>query len=495
MRRANLTPALQESVERLRAASSESGSGGVGVAGGDVVWYKESAEDSTQYDAGQSTSDESHVTKTEAGRVQDVAARVAQVESAVENLSHGVSTQGRWNTVSTSEPPSVADGFPEGAWWTQVASADDMSPQALWTVEDGQWVTRPLPAGTTVAPYLNTGLISAGAVAAAIIQSDGFWTALSGRRAGFNSDGFQSYDSDGAQTVRLDGQDNYIFGRGELGGWAMKTENGTSVIARADYGDITVSESGVPQQGVPHLETSPSRGTVLTHKSTASTPYLALKDDTAAVIANGDEADKYAQVSSAADESTVVAAQLAMRSSTEYASVQSNIQQDTTTTMGAVTKINAGSSQRAFFASQIGAGGPSASLMAGDQAVASGYTGFLAYPSSIRMLGPLSLGGVGSTLRLIQINIQRSFAAGSGVFKSFSLGIPERSDCRYWPIAVTPVESGGTADYVCKIQQFNPDAGTGQLWVQKVSGATASNARFVILLAMLKSSGWTWESN
>lgn len=170
-----------------------------------------------------------HVTKETAGRpggavaggtestlaaaasLQDTATRVAGVEAQVRNLQKGVSTQGRWNTVSTAPAPSTTDGYPEGAWWTQVLSAADMTPQALWTVADGRWATRPLPANT-VAPVMNTGLISAASIASAIIKSDEFWTALSGRRVGFNSAGFAAYDGDGRQTLRLDGENNFVRG-------------------------------------------------------------------------------------------------------------------------------------------------------------------------------------------------------------------------------------------------------------------------------------------
>ena len=147
-----------------------------------------------------------------AASLRDVGRKVERVESAVKNLQAGVSTQGRWNTVSTSDAPSSADGYPDGAWWTKVASEDSLTPVALWTVAGGKWETRPLPAGQTVAPVMNTGLISAGAVAAAIIRSDEFWTALVGQRVGFNRDGFQAYNQWGQQTVKLDGADNVLMG-------------------------------------------------------------------------------------------------------------------------------------------------------------------------------------------------------------------------------------------------------------------------------------------
>lgn len=147
-----------------------------------------------------------------AASLRDLGGRVEHVESVVKNLQAGVSTQGRWNTVSTSDAPGSADGYPEGAWWTKVGSEDSLTPVALWTVANGKWETRPLPPGQTVTPVMNTGLISAGAVAAAIIRSDEFWTALTGQRVGFNKDGFQAYNQFGKQTVRLNGSDNVLMG-------------------------------------------------------------------------------------------------------------------------------------------------------------------------------------------------------------------------------------------------------------------------------------------
>lgn len=184
-----------------------------------------------------------------AASLRDVGRKVERVESVVKNLQAGVSTQGRWNTVSTSDAPGSADGYPEGAWWTKVASEDSLAPVALWTVTGGKWETRPLPAGQMVAPVMNTGLISAGAVAAAIIRSDEFWTALTGRRVGFNRDGFQAYNQFGQQTVRLDGSDNVLMGSLRAGeatitSWAQ----GNTYAAGVLFGTFDTSKAdGVPR--------------------------------------------------------------------------------------------------------------------------------------------------------------------------------------------------------------------------------------------------------
>ena len=211
MKRYDPDPTIRDIARRAAAARAEALAGTTAPAGSaavpdgaDISWGR------TVPDGGAGGETRSHWERT--GSVRDMGRRVERVESVVKDLTKGVSTQGRWNTVSTSDAPGSADGYPEGAWWTKVASEDSLAPVALWTVADGKWETRPLPAGQTVTPVMNTGLISAGAVAAAIIRSDEFWTALTGQRVGFNKDGFQAYDRWGQQTVRLDGSDNVLTG-------------------------------------------------------------------------------------------------------------------------------------------------------------------------------------------------------------------------------------------------------------------------------------------
>lgn len=208
MIRRDLDPSARQVAAALaaRLEAARGGIPGVMAGGGDV-----SAPQDT--DTGETTPGGGVVGRRgPAASLRDVGRRVEHVESAVKNLQAGVSTQGRWNTTSTSDAPGSADGYPEGAWWTKIASEDSFTPVALWTVANGKWETRPLPAGQMVTPVMNTGLISAGAVAAAIIRSDEFWTAFSGQRVGFNRDGFQAYNQFGRQTVRLDGSDNVLMG-------------------------------------------------------------------------------------------------------------------------------------------------------------------------------------------------------------------------------------------------------------------------------------------
>ena len=231
MIRRDLDPSAQQVAAAL-AARLEAARGGVPsvmAGGGDV-----SAPQDT--DTGETTPGGGIVGKRgPAASLRDVGRKVERVESVVKNLQAGVSTQGRWNTVSTSDAPASADGYPDGAWWTKVNSEGSLTPVALWTVANGKWETRPLPAGQTVTPVMNTGLISAGAVAAAIIRSDEFWTALTGRRVGFNADGFQAYNQWGQETVRLDGADNVLMGTLRAGdatitSWAQGAARAAGVL-------------------------------------------------------------------------------------------------------------------------------------------------------------------------------------------------------------------------------------------------------------------------
>lgn len=236
MRRSDPDPSIREIARRAAAARSDALAGTTAPAGSaavpdgaDISWGHMVPDGSAAPDG------ETRTRWKRAGSVRDTAQRVERVESAVKSLKAGVSTQGRWNTVSTSDAPASADGYPDGAWWTKVDSESSLTPVALWTVAGGKWETRPLPAGQTVAPVLNTGLISAGAIAASIIRSDEFWTALKGQRSGFNKDGFQAYNRWGQQTVRLNGSDNVLMGSLRAGeatitSWAQGAATAAGVL-------------------------------------------------------------------------------------------------------------------------------------------------------------------------------------------------------------------------------------------------------------------------
>lgn len=153
-----------------------------------------------------------------AASLRDMGSRVKAMEGKIADLQKGVSTQGRWNTVSTSPAPSTAGGYPEGAWWTQVKSDSDMTPQALWTVEKGAWVTRPLPSSQVIAPYLNSGLIDTSMLIAQAVQSGLIRTAADGKRIVITSDGISGYDDQGNVTIDLDGATNRLAGELVAGG-------------------------------------------------------------------------------------------------------------------------------------------------------------------------------------------------------------------------------------------------------------------------------------
>lgn len=301
MIRRDLDPSARQVAAALaaRLEAARGGVSGVMAGGGDV-----SAPQDT--DTGETTPGGGVVGRRgPAASLRGLGARVKKVESVVKNLQAGVSTQGRWNTVSTSDAPSSADGYPEGAWWTKVASEDSLAPVALWTVAGGKWETHPLPAGQTVTPVMNTGLISAGAVAAAIIQSDEFWTALTGQRVGFNRDGFQAYNRWGQQTVRLDGADNVLMGTLRAGeatitSWAQGTAQAAGVLfgtydpSKADEvprvlgswpdkdsGADLVLASGLHEDAQGVLQFSHAAGKVaLTQQDGAAKAGLTLRTDT-----------------------------------------------------------------------------------------------------------------------------------------------------------------------------------------------------------------------
>lgn len=305
MIRRDLDPSARQVAAALaaRLEAARGGVPGVMAGGGDV-----SAPQDT--DTGETTPGGGVVGRRgPAASLRDLGGRVEKVESAVKGLTMGVSTQGRWNTVSTSDAPGSADGYPEGAWWTKVASEDSLTPVALWTVAGGKWETQPLPASQTVAPVMNTGLISAGAVAAAIIRSDEFWTALTGQRVGFNRDGFQAYNQWGQQTVRLDGSDNVLMGTLRSGeatitSWAQGASYAAGVLFGAydpskadevprvlgswpdkDSGADLILASGLHEDAQGVLQFSHATGKVsLTQQDGAAKAELTLRTDTQSYI-------------------------------------------------------------------------------------------------------------------------------------------------------------------------------------------------------------------
>lgn len=211
MKRRDLNPSVSQLAARLAAARAEATAAATAPAGNkaltggaDITWGQ-----TTSTDAGDG---ETHGTWTQTGSVRDTANRVSTLESTTARLAEGIATAGRWNTVSTSQPPETTDGYPDGAWWVMVASATDTTATACWQAVGGQWASQPLPASQVVAPTVNAGLIDVALLAAKLITSDEFWTSTSGGRVGFNAGGFQAYNQYGQQTVRLNGSDNVLIG-------------------------------------------------------------------------------------------------------------------------------------------------------------------------------------------------------------------------------------------------------------------------------------------
>lgn len=249
MRRTDPDPSIRDVARRAAAARRDALAGTTAPAGSaslpegaDIAWGRTVPDPATAADPAGTGETRAHWERTGSARATEQ--RVEKVESAVAALEKGVSTPGRWNTVSTSDAPASADGYPEGAWWTRVASESDLAPTALWTVAGGEWETRPLPAGQTVAPVMNTGLIDAGTVAAAIIRSDEFWTALTGARVGFNKGGFQAYDADGARTILLSGDRNELTGelragRSQITSWTSAGGRRAGILFGAPADDMT----------------------------------------------------------------------------------------------------------------------------------------------------------------------------------------------------------------------------------------------------------------
>lgn len=255
MRRRDLDPSIRQvaaaaaAARRDAAAASTAPAGQSAVPpGADITWQQ---AQSAAVDA-----NEIHTTTSPAGSVRQTQQQVDTIAGQVANLAAGVSTQGRWNTVST-QPPTTPAGYPDGAWWTQVASDADLTPVATWTIASGAWESRPLPAGQVVAVQ-NSGLITASTIASAIIRSDEFWTSLTNPKVGFNGAGFSAFNAEGRQTLRLDGQNNIIDGDAVLADlihkrWTHEGDSwGTSYIGRAWLKDWSAVTEGSALQA-PHL--------------------------------------------------------------------------------------------------------------------------------------------------------------------------------------------------------------------------------------------------
>lgn len=127
-------------------------------------------------------------------------------------LQEGLATESRRTTVSTSAP-SVTEGFPAGAWWTQTTSAEDNTVTGVWRLVDGEWVAQDLPSDDLTAfPFADIGLLNVAVLSAQIITSGYFRTAVTGKRIEVDSLGVRAYNASGDNTVNINGSDNLMTG-------------------------------------------------------------------------------------------------------------------------------------------------------------------------------------------------------------------------------------------------------------------------------------------
>ena len=181
-----------------------------------------------------------------------------QLSQVQKTLSDGgvVQNGSRRNTISLSAPDS-ADGFPEGAFWTRVESAESLVAVGVWKVVDGTWVEQDLGAATLISPTMDAGLIDAAAVAARLIVSGEMWSSKGNPRFGMTSGGFVGYDEAAQETVHVDGRDNFLYGTSSLGRIVFKrwaSPPGTRWMDAPDterWGSMAGSWGSPPSYGAP----------------------------------------------------------------------------------------------------------------------------------------------------------------------------------------------------------------------------------------------------
>lgn len=174
------------------------------------------------------------------GTVQHSARRLQlQLSEVQQKLAGGghISSATGGNHISLSAPDTT-EGYADGAFWTRVASATDMTVQQVWKKVNGAWTEQDVSQSTLIAPTIDAGLISVASLAAKMIVSGEMWSSATNPRYGVTKDGLLGYDRNGNETVHIDGQDNRIAGTATVGGLTLKHwdhENdteGTSAIFR-----------------------------------------------------------------------------------------------------------------------------------------------------------------------------------------------------------------------------------------------------------------------
>ena len=139
---------------------------------------------------------------------------------------------------SSLSAPDTTEGYADGAFWTRVASATDMTVKQVWKKVGGAWVEQDVSQSTLIAPTIDAGLISVASLAAKMIVSGEMWSSATNPRYGVTSEGLLGYDQNGNETVHIDGQDNRLAGTATVGGLTLKhwdhesDTEGTSAIFR-----------------------------------------------------------------------------------------------------------------------------------------------------------------------------------------------------------------------------------------------------------------------
>lgn len=186
------------------------------------------------------------------GTVQHSARRLQlQLSEVQQKLAGGghISSATGGNHISLSAPDTT-EGYADGAFWTRVASATDMTVQQVWEKEDGAWVEKDVSQSTLIAPTIDAGLISVASLAAKMIVSGEMWSSATNPRYGVTKDGLLGYDRSGNETVHIDGQDNRIAGTATVGGLTLKhwdhendTEGTSAIFRDIDGRGVDVPES------------------------------------------------------------------------------------------------------------------------------------------------------------------------------------------------------------------------------------------------------------
>lgn len=171
----------------------------------------------------------------------------ASMQTVIETkLAEGLATEGRRNTVSTNDPPGDVTGYPDGAYWTKVPSASDMTVSAVWQLTDGSWVSQSIPDGGLVRSWADIGLLQVSTLAAKLITSGFFRTAESGKRIEIDGNGVRAYNDSGQNTVNINGINNLLTGAFRTAADGARLEIRSNVYSAADVGLYMYAGHNIP---------------------------------------------------------------------------------------------------------------------------------------------------------------------------------------------------------------------------------------------------------